>query len=135
MSMSPRRPAKTRQLRAWLLLSLMTASAQTTSSVSFDMPKSRNPFNAYSPNHVPEPPLTNSPLLSQLIRDGKLYLSLKDAIRLALENNLDLAIARYNLPIANTDILRTKAGGIFRAVNAGVVQGPPCGEVGGVAQE
>jgi outer membrane protein TolC len=95
------------------------------------MPKSRNPFSAYSPSEVPEPPLTNSPLLSQLIRDGKLYLSLKDAIRLALENNLDLAIARYNLPIANTDILRTKAGGIFRGVNAGVVQGTPGGGVGG----
>ena len=66
-----------------------------------------------------------------MIRDGKLYLSLKDAIRLALENNLDLAIARYNLPIANMDILRTRAGGTFRGVNAGVVQGTPGGGVGG----
>jgi hypothetical protein len=66
-----------------------------------------------------------------LIRDGKLYLSLRDAISLALENNLDLAIARYNLPIANTDILRTKAGGSFRGVNTGVVQGTPGGGVGG----
>jgi outer membrane protein TolC len=66
-----------------------------------------------------------------LVRDGKLQLSLKDAIRLALENNLDLAIARYNLPIANMDILRTKAGGVFRGVNTGVVQGTPGGGVGG----
>jgi outer membrane protein TolC len=116
-----------------LLLIAVTAraSAQTNASVSFEMPKSRNPFSAYSPSEVPEPQLTNSPLLGQIIRDGKLYLSLKDAIRLALENNLDLAIARYNLPIANTDILRTKAGGIFRGVNAGVVQGTPGGGVGG----
>jgi outer membrane protein TolC len=56
---------------------------------------------------------------------------LKDAIDLALEDNLDLAIARYNLPIANTDILRTKAGGFFRGVNTGVVQGTPGGGVGG----
>jgi outer membrane protein TolC len=70
-------------------------------------------------------------MLSQLVRDGKLQLSLKDAIRLALENNLDLAIARYNLPIANMDILRTKAGGVFRGVNTGVVQGTPGGGVGG----
>ena len=75
--------------------------------------------------------MTNSPLLGQLIRDGKLHLSLKDAIRLALENNLDLAIARYNLPIANMDILRTRAGGTFRGVNTGVVQGTPGGGVGG----
>jgi outer membrane protein TolC len=132
MSEFSRRPGKTRQLLAWLLIALTaTASAQTNSSVSFDMPKSRNPFNAYSPSQVPEPQLTNSPLLTQLIRDGKLYLSLKDAIQLALQNNLDLAIARYNLPIADTDILRTQAGGIFRGVNTGVVQGTPGGGVGG----
>jgi outer membrane protein TolC len=99
--------------------------------VQFEMPKSRNPLNAYSPDYVPEPVLANSSRLDGLIRDGKLYLSLKDAIALALENNLDLAIARYNLPIANTDILRTQAGGFFRGVNTGVVQGTPGGGVGG----
>jgi outer membrane protein TolC len=99
--------------------------------VQFEMPKSRNPLRAYEPNTVPEPALANSPRLDQLIRDGKLYLSLKDAINLALEDNLDLAIARYNLPIANTDILRTQAGGFFRGVNTGVVQGTPGGGVGG----
>ena len=120
------------ELLAWSLMSLTAiASAQTNPSVSLAMPKSHNPFSAYSPEEVPEPQLTNSPLLGQLIVDGKLHMSLKDAIRLALENNLDLAIARYNLPIANTDILRTKAGGVFRGVNAGVVQGTPGGGVGG----
>src|SRR5438045_7405320 len=108
-----------------------TAFAQTNASASFKMPHSRNPFGAYSADNVSEPQLTNSARLGQLIHDGKLYLSLKDAIALALENNLDLAIARYNLPIAETDILRTKAGGIFRGVNAGVVQGTPGGGVGG----
>src|SRR5712692_2757103 len=117
---------------AWFLVAVTaTASGQTNASVRFDMPASRNPLSAYSADHVSRPDLTNSPLLGQLIRDGKLYLSLKDAIRLALENNLDLAIARYNLPIANMDILRTRAGGIFRGVNAGVVQGTPGGGVGG----
>jgi len=83
------------------------------------------------PESVPEPVLSNSAHLDQLMRDGKLYISLKDAIDLALEDNLDLAIARYNLPIANTDILRTQAGGFFRGVNTGVVQGTPGGGVGG----
>ena len=83
------------------------------------------------PSTVPEPKLTNSPRLDQLIRDGKLYISLTDAISLAIENNLDVAIARYNLPIADTDILRTKAGASFRGVNTGVVQGTPGGGVGG----
>jgi len=110
---------------------LSNAPSRTDYSAIFTLPGSRNPLSAYSPSNAPEPQLINSPGLNQLIRDGKLYLSLKDAIRLALENNLDLAIARYNLPIADMDILRTKAGGVFRGVNAGVVQGTPGGGVGG----
>src|SRR5229473_4921603 len=108
-----------------------TTSPQSAAPLRFEMPKSHNPLNAYSPETVPEPALANSARLMQLIRNGKLYLSLKDAIDLALENNLDLAIARYNLPIADTDILRTQAGGFFRGVNTGVVQGTPGGGVGG----
>ena len=95
------------------------------------MPHKWEPFDAYRANNVPEPNLTNSSRLDKLIRDGKLYISLKDAIALAIENNLDVAIARYNLPIADTDLLRTKAGGSFRGVNTGVVQGTPGGGVGG----
>jgi outer membrane protein TolC len=116
----------------WFLACLtVTASAQNNASAVFKMPSSHNPLSAYSPSQAPEPQLTNSPYLNQLIREGKLYLSLKDAIQLALENNLDIAIARYNLPIADMDILRTKGGGVFRGVNAGVVQGTPGGGVGG----
>ena len=95
------------------------------------MPKSHNPFESYRGLNVPELNLVNSPRIDTLIHDGKLYLSLKDSIALAIENNLDLAIARYNLPIANTDILRTKAGGQARGVNTGVVQGTPGGGQGG----
>jgi outer membrane protein TolC len=108
-----------------------TSLPQPATRLQFEMPKSHNPLNAYEPDTVPEPTLANSPHLGQLVREGKLYLSLKDAIDLALEDNLDLAIARYNLPIANTDILRTQAGGFFRGVNTGVVQGTPGGGVGG----
>lgn len=107
------------------------AAAQNGAAVSFEIPKSHNPISAYEPNKVAEPQLVNSPLLNQLIHDGKLYLSPKEAIRLALEDNLDIAIARYNIPIAETDVLRTQAGGVFRGVNAGVVQGTPGGGVGG----
>src|SRR4051812_2011354 len=121
-----------RNYLVWCMLGLtVSAFGQTTGPVSLEMPKSRSPFSAYTSATTPEPSLTNSPGLTQLIRDGKLYLSLKDAIRLALENNLDIAIARYNLPIADMDILRTKAGGVFRGVNTGVVQGTPGGGVGG----
>ena len=52
----------------------------------------------------------NSVRLANLVKDGKIYLSLSDAIALAIENNYDIAIARYDLDIADTDILRAKAG-------------------------
>ena len=114
-----------------LVVLCQTASPQTSVSEFLQMQKSHNPLSAYSPSEAPEPQLTNSPRLKQLIHDGKLYLSLEDAIRLALENNLDIAIARYNLPIADMDILRTQGGGLFRGVNTGVVQGTPGGGIGG----
>jgi outer membrane protein TolC len=107
------------------------ASLPIRTPPSLAIPHSNNPIRAYLPSTVPKPNLDNSHRLNDLIRDGKLYISLQDAISLALENNLDLAIARYNLPIADTDIQRTKAGGSFRGVNTGIVQGTPGGGVGG----
>src|SRR5437763_6936768 len=88
------------------------------------------PVGPYKAKHVPAPNLSNSPRMDQLVRDGKVYLSMSDAIALALENNLDLAIARYNLPIADTDILRAKAGQGLRGVATGLVQGTPGGQGG-----
>ncbi len=114
-----------------LVLAAAIMQAQVRTPAALEMPKSHNPLSPYTPDSVPDPLLTNSSRLNQLIRDGKLNLSLKDAIDLALENNLDLAIARYNLPIADADLLRTKAGGTFLGVNTGVVQGTPGGGVGG----
>jgi outer membrane protein len=91
-----------------------------------------NPFARYIPRDVPPPAFTNSPKLEQLLQNGKLMLSLNDAIAIALTDNLDIAVARYNLPIADTDILLTKAGGAPRGVNAGVVQNTPGGGNGGI---
>ena len=91
-----------------------------------------NPIAQYKAKHVPEPNLSNSPRVDQLMRDGRIMLSMSDAIALALENNLDLAIARYNLPIADTDILRAKAGQGLRGVATGLVQGTPGGGQGGI---
>jgi len=86
------------------------------------MPHSRNPISPYRPSTAPEINLTNSQRLQAMIRDGKIYLSLRDAIALSIENNLDLASFRYNFPIAETDILRTKAGSPANGVNTAIVQ-------------
>jgi outer membrane protein len=80
-----------------------------------------NPFKPYTPTDVPLPRLGNTPRLDSLLRDGKIYLSLSDAVVLALENNFDIAIARINLDIADTDILRAKAGASLRGVSTGLV--------------
>ena len=126
-----RTPGEIVRIAASLVLVATLCSAQVQTPADLRMPQSHNPLAPYMSDQVPEPVLTNSQRLDRLVHDGKLYLSLKDAIDLALENNLDLAIARYNLPIADTDVLRTKAGASFRGVNTGVVQGTPGGGVGG----
>ncbi len=56
--------------------------------------------------------LSNSPLIRQLLRSGNIYLSLPDAITLAIENNLDIQLERYTLPTADTELLRAKGGGV-----------------------
>jgi outer membrane protein TolC len=86
------------------------------------MPHSHEPLSPYTPSTAPELNLSNSPRLESLIHDGKIYISLHDAIAVAIENNLDLAYFRYNFPIAQTDILRTKSGGQANGVNDSVVQ-------------
>jgi outer membrane protein TolC len=73
-----------------------------------------NVLSPYTNRFVPEPRLDNSRRLQNLIVDGKLMLRLDDAIALALENNLDVEVARYDLPIAQADFLRTKGGGAAR---------------------
>ncbi len=84
-------------------------------------PMFKNPIKPYTPTNVPLPRLTNTPRLDSLLKDGKIYLSLSDAVVLALENNFDIAIARINLDIADTDILRAKAGASLRGVSTGLV--------------
>jgi outer membrane protein len=82
-----------------------------------------NPINMYRPTTIGKASFANSVRLDNLVKDGKIYLSLSDAIALAIENNYDIAIARYDLDIADTDILRTKAGFSPLGVSSGVVSG------------
>jgi outer membrane protein TolC len=94
-----------------------------------------NPLAPYTPRHVAPPNLANTPRIDQFLHDGKLYISMNDAVALALENNLDIAIARYNLNIADTDVWRAKAGSAILGVNSGVVQNTPGGGVGGLGTQ
>ena len=71
-----------------------------------------NIFSPYAPRSMPEPMLTNSTRLDQLIQNGKLMLSLDDAISLALENNLNIFVQRFVPWIAETQMLKALAGGV-----------------------
>jgi len=73
-----------------------------------------NVAGPYLMPNVPESKMSNSDRLRSLLSDGKLHLSIPDLIELALENNLDIAVARYQISYAHTDLLRTQGGGAAR---------------------
>ena len=101
---------------ALLLLVHVPLAAQTTAWSGTDYSRGAGFPNVYKAPEVPEANMANSPRLDELTRDGKLYLSLSDAVALAIENNLDIAWARYGPQVADTDILRTKSGQQLRGV-------------------
>ncbi len=82
-----------------------------------------NPINVFRPTTIDKASFANSVRLADLMKDGKIYLSLSDAIALAIENNYDIAIARYDLDIADTDILRTRTGATPLGAPSGLVTG------------
>jgi outer membrane protein len=114
-----------------------TPEAKPVPALNYSKPVSHfpNPIGPYIPRQVQAPNLANTSRIDSLMHDGKLYLSLNDAIALALENNLDIAIARYNLNIADTDVLRAKAGAQTLGVPLGIIQNTPGGGVGGIGSQ
>ena len=78
----------------------------------------RNPAKVYMPTTVPGSSFQNSPRLADMVKNGKIYLSLSDALALALENNYDIAISRYYMDLADLDILRAKAGQLLQGSGA-----------------
>jgi len=107
-------------LTVGMLLTCLTLAAQETKparSINLNYTQDRwfpNVLAPYETPWVPEPRMSNSDRLHSLIRDGKLHLSVQDIIALALENNLDIAVSRYNISYAQTDVLRTLGGGAAR---------------------
>ena len=93
-----------------------------------------NPLAPYSPITVPPPSFLNAVQLDRLVSNGKIYLSLSDAVLLALQNNYDIAIQRLNLDIADVDLLHAKSGiaGI-RGISSGLVTGTQGGSTATVS--
>ncbi|MGA3097695.1 MAG: TolC family protein [Bryobacteraceae bacterium] len=76
--------------------------------------------------HGSGPPVSfqDSPRVHELMRAGNMYLSLSDALGLAIENNLDVELQRYTLPGADADLLRAKGGGVVRGLNYTLAEVP-----------
>jgi len=113
---------------ALLLAAPGTAGAQDASSPQSSQRapviQQTGSFQTYRPRQVAPIDLANSGRLDALLRGGRLYLSLQDAIALALENNLDIEVQRYGPLIADANVLRARGGGFARGVSTGVSSGP-----------
>lgn len=82
-------------------------------------------IGAYKAPRVPPFSSLGRATLDPLVRDGKLYLSLHDAILLAVANNLDVEIERYNLLLADSDVTRAQGGGTLRGIDYSIQQTAP----------
>jgi len=103
-------------------------SAQTLPTSPPATPSGGGPLSGLSRSYrvgaLPSTKFQNSDRFSALIKDGRLYLSLQDAIALALENNLDIELERYGPRVADTDLWRAQAGSLLRGVPLSVQEGP-----------
>jgi outer membrane protein len=98
----------------WLLLTPAGSAAEV-----FDWVKQPYVEHPFAPVD-----LSNSARLRQLLRAGNIYLSLSDAVALAIENNLDIQLERYNLPAADMELQRAKGGGALRGLPYNVFEVP-----------
>jgi outer membrane protein len=132
------------------------AKAQTPQGDAFIKDYSKGPSwfghftTPYRQQPIPPLSLENSPRLRDLIHDGKLEISMADALALAIENNLDISVERQVVPMSQTDVLRASSGSAARgfsgatiplglsagALGTGVstaVQGGGVGNAGGIS--
>src|ERR1700676_3417134 len=116
---------------------LKTQVPETTKSQTTQIDSGRphwysNAARPYEPRVVPPVNVSNSVRLESLLRGGKLYLSLQDAVALALENNIDIEVERYLFPLAEADLLRAQAGNSTQGISTSTSAGPTGLNAGGV---
>jgi outer membrane protein len=128
-------PTKPRQACLFVALALMPvsrlAAADASDQPSVIVPPSAPESNGrvsrliapYRSKAVPAVNLNNSNRLDALTRAGSIYLSLQDAIALALENNLDIEMQRYGSQIADANLLHAQSGGFAAPVSVAVTPG------------
>ena len=125
-----RRPVLLAFAAMLLCTSLGTAQQASIASTAPQAPAILRPYLA---PEVPPVRLANSPRLSELVRAGTLYLTVRDAIALALENNIDIEVARYNPLILEWNVTRSEAGGALPGVPSNASQAGSVASGQGVA--
>src|SRR5690242_13379349 len=112
-----------RQLVAMILcVSQLQAQGPARGMLAVEPPEGAFGIRSYKPTVVPPIRRANSARLAKLVRAGKLHITLQDAIALAIENNLDLEVARYGPLSAEWQLRRAEAGGPLRGVPSGNAQ-------------
>ena len=109
---------------AALICCLLTVSNSFAQTRSPAITYGAGRWGSYLPGDVSQPDFQDSTRIQDLIKAGQLYLSLQDAIALALENNLDLEIQRYGVRMTSTDVLRASGGGFLRGIPLTVTEAP-----------
>jgi outer membrane protein TolC len=115
-----------------MLLCAPLACAQQP-SIALIPPKAPAILRPYLAPSAPPARMANSPRLRELVRAGTLYLTVQDAIALALENNVDIEVARYNPLILSLNVTRSEAGGTLPGVPSNASQAGSVASGQGVA--
>jgi outer membrane protein TolC len=127
-----------RQFIGLALVLALANSASAQNEIRIEPPQGGGPAfvqwltRPYRPRAVPAINLSNTSRLDALIRGGNLYVSARDVIALAIENNLDIEVQRYSPLLAKEVLLRAQGGGALRSVGLGVAAGPQSVSLQGV---
>src|ERR1043166_5859346 len=101
-----------------------TSQRDTTPRLEMERPHWYSPLvQKYEPKIVPPVNVSNTGRIESLLRAGQLYLSLQDTIALAVENNVDVEVQRYQFPLAQADLLRARAGSAIRGISTSTAAG------------
>ena len=73
-------------------------------------------LRSWEPRDIPPLADQDPNRIRLLIRGGSLYLTARDAVALAIDNDITLAIARYDPMLASYAVERAEAGGVLRGV-------------------
>jgi outer membrane protein TolC len=87
----------------------------------------------YQARSVPPVNLANTSRIGALVSNGNLYLTARDVVALALENNIDIEVQRYGPLLAREVLRRAQGGGALRSVGAGIAAGPSSVSLSGVS--